>query len=118
MPETGNSPSQGLRNFHSNPKSSSDASPTFAPIQGNEKNRLVRCRVCGFPCDKERDVQAKEGSWAGYGISQGDQLTAGSSPLSDGRTVSASGGAQNKDKYYNRTITAGCPGCGTLSYTE
>ena len=116
MPVAGDSPSQGLKNFHSNPKSSTNASPTFAPIKGNEKDRLVRCRTCGFPCDMERDVKSVEGTWAGLGIDQGSQLTANASPLSDGRTLSAAGGAQNADRYYSRTVVGGCPNCGDFLY--
>ena len=59
--------------FHSNPTSYTDATPTRAPIKGNEKDRLVRCKICGFPCDKERDVKSKDGTWAGLGISYSAQ---------------------------------------------
>ena len=61
-------------------------------------------------------MHTEDNTWAGFGISQGDQLTAGVSTISDGRSLTASGGAQNADKYYSRTITAGCPGCGCLTY--
>ena len=29
--------------------------------EGDEADRLVRCRVCGFICDKDRDIQIKDG---------------------------------------------------------
>lgn len=77
----------GLRGFHSNPRSSTNATQTQAPIKGNEAERLVRCRTCGFPCDKERDSKSFEGSWAGLGVDFGSEKTANSSPLSDGRTL-------------------------------
>lgn len=70
MPNAGSYPSRGF---------SHAAGATTFTIKGNEASRLVRCRVCGFPCDKERDSKAKEGSWAGFGINEGQQLTAGTS---------------------------------------
>lgn len=45
----------------------------------NEGDRLVRCRVCGFICDRERDIRIDDGKWAGLGIQQGTQLTGGAS---------------------------------------
>src|SRR3990167_5784069 len=48
-------------------------------VKGNEADRKVRCKICGFICDRERDVRLPEGSFAGLGISYGSQQTAGSS---------------------------------------
>ena len=115
MPEDRLSPSEGLQNFHSNPKSSSNSAQTTAPIKGNEGDRLVRCRVCGFPCDKERDAKQKEGSWAGLGVSFGEQLSAGTS-IGDRRVPAAGVVATTVDQYYNRTIAGGCPCCGCFTY--
>lgn len=97
-------------NFHISP-----GARTGNP-KGNEASRMVRCRICGFPCDKERDSKAREGSWAGLGVSYSAQQTAASSPRSDGRSIGAGAQAQKADKYYNRTIAAGCPSCGCLTY--
>ena len=108
--------SQGLHNFHSNPKSSTDANETDAETNGNEADYRVNCRVCGFPCVTHRDVRQKEGTWAGTGVSLGEQKTASSSPLSDGRSIAAGTQTQNADKYYDRTIIGGCPCCGTYDY--
>ena len=83
----------------------------------NEGDRLVRCRVCGFICDKERDVQIKDGKWAGLGVKYGPQLTA---PASVGDAMIPAAGTVTKtpDKYYNREISGGCPACGTYMYNE
>ena len=87
---------------------------TFS-IKGNEGSRMVNCRICGFPCDMERDVKSKYGTWAGWGINQGTQLTAGTS-VGDRRVPAAGTVATTVDTYYDRTITGGCPACGTLVY--
>lgn len=60
-------------NFSRSPGTSS------APFKGNEADRLVRCKHCGFICDKERDARFPDGSYAGFGIAQGTQLTTGES---------------------------------------
>ena len=83
--------------------------------KGNEASRMVRCRICGFPCDKERDSKAKDGSWAGLGVSQGVQLNAGTS-IGDRRVPAAGAVATTVDQYYNRTVVGGCPACGCLTY--
>jgi len=44
---------------------------TSSVIKGDEKDRLVRCRHCGWICDKERDVNLRDGTYAGYGINHG-----------------------------------------------
>lgn len=90
---------------------------TSYSIKTNEKSRLVRCNICGFPCDIERDAQAKYGSWAGFGINQGSAQTAGHS-IGDARVPAAGSVSQKADTYYNRDITAGCPACGSLVYAE
>ena len=94
---------------------SEDTGASSSSVKGNEKDRLVRCKICGFPCDKERDVKSKDGTWAGLGISYSAQLTAGSSPLSDRRD---STGVQVGDNYYTREVVAGCPCCSSLLYWE
>ena len=88
---------------------------TTFTFKGNEKDRMVNCRICGFPCDKERDVKQQEGSWAGFGISQGEQLSAGTS-IGDRRVPAAGAVATTVDQYYSRTIVGGCPCCGCLTY--
>lgn len=52
---------------------------TSSVTKANEASRLVRCKHCGWICDKERDVRLKDGSYAGFAINQGSQLTAGAS---------------------------------------
>lgn len=81
----------------------------------NEGDRLVRCRVCGFICDRERDVRIKDGTFAGFGISLGSQQTAGAS-IGDAMIPAAGTVTPTPDKYYNRTITGGCPCCGSFLY--
>ena len=88
---------------------------TTFQIKGNEKERLVRCRFCGFPCDKERDVKQQENSWAGLGITYSNQLTANAS-IGDRRVPAAGAVTQAADKYYTRTIVGGCPNCGSYLY--
>ena len=46
---------------------------TTSVVKGNEKDRLIRCRHCGWICDLERDVKLKDGSYAGFGINHGQQ---------------------------------------------
>lgn len=100
---------ENATNFHISP------SATFGQIKGNEASRMVNCRICGFPCDKERDSKAKDGSWAGIGVTYGVQLTAGTS-IGDKRVSGVSGGATTVDTYYERTVSGGCPLCGCLTY--
>ena len=99
----------GLTNHCRVPNANSSVTKT------NEGSRMVRCRHCGFPCDKERDSKAKEGSWAGFGINQGEQLNAGTS-VGDRRVPASGVIATTVDQYYDRVITAGCPCCGSLVY--
>ena len=88
---------------------------TLFEVKGNEQDRLVRCRFCGFPCDKERDVKQQENSWAGLGIVYSATLTAGTS-LGDKRVPAAGAVATSADTYNTRTIVGGCPGCGSYLY--
>ena len=81
-------------------------------VKGNEADRKVRCKICGFICDRERDVRLPEGSFAGLGISQGVQLSAGTS-IGD-RMVST--GVTSVDLYYDRDVRSGCPSCGSMMY--
>lgn len=96
------------RGFHRSPGTNSSV------VKGNE-TRLIRCVNCGFPCDRERDPRAPEDSWLFLSINYGSQLTAGSSPLSDRRDSS---GAQVPDNYYERTVSGGCPCCGSPIYDK
>lgn len=74
-------------------------------IKGDESRR-VRCRFCGFPCDRDRDLIVREGSFAGKGVSHGTQQ-------STSYTVS---GKSVTDYYYELTINGGCPQCGSFVY--
>jgi len=100
---------ENATNYHISPGASTST------VKGNEKDRMVNCRVCGFPCDMERDGMAKDGSWAGLGIAFGTQLTAGTS-IGDRRVPAAGAVATTVDQYYNRTVNTGCPCCGTLTF--
>ena len=33
----------------------------------------MRCRVCGFICDRERDISIDDGKFAGLGVNNGSQ---------------------------------------------
>lgn len=81
-------------------------------VKGNEAERKVRCKICGFICDRERDVRMPEDSYAGLGISYGVQLTAGTC-IAD--RINSSG-VTSADQYYNRDVRAGCPHCGSFLY--
>lgn len=83
----------------------------------NESDRLVRCRVCGWICDKERDVQIKDNTFAGLGVSYSSQQTASAS-VGDAKTPAAGSVSGTADRYYTRTISGGCPCCGTYMYDE
>lgn len=96
------------RGFHRSPGTNTSV------VKGNE-TRLVRCVHCGFPCDRERDSRSPEDSWVFLGINYGEQLTASSSKLSDRRD---STGAQVPDNYYERTVSGGCPSCGSVLYDK
>lgn len=83
--------------------------------KGNEAERMVHCRICGFPCDKERDSKSREGSWAGLGIKYVGPLTAGTS-IGDRRVPAAGVTATTVDQYYTMTHGGGCPNCGCFTY--
>lgn len=101
--------------------------------EGNEADRLVRCRVCGWICDRERDVRMKDGVFAHLGIKYSEQQTADSSigDAPSGRSTSEWGefgwgdsgwgeeeSNRKPDKYYTREVVGGCPCCGTFLYDE
>src|SRR3990167_2958645 len=48
--------------FSRSPGTSSSVTKT------NEATRLVRCKHCGWICDRERDIRSEDGSYTGYGI--------------------------------------------------
>ena len=106
-PDAGNATTQG--GYNRPPGASSSAT------KGNEAERLVRCRVCGFPCDLERDVNLKDGSYAGFGISLGAAQTMGVT-VGDNKTPAAGAVSGTRQTYYNRTVTGGCPCCGSFIY--
>jgi hypothetical protein len=88
---------------------------TSSVTKTNEADRLVHCRVCGFICDKERDVRIPDGRFAGFGIDQGTQQTASSS-IGDAKTPAAGSVSGTPDKYYERDVRGGCPCCGSYLY--
>ena len=81
----------------------------------NEADRLVRCRVCGFICDRERDVRIEDGKFAGLGVQQGSQKTASAS-IGDAKTPAAGSVSGTADRYYDRDVRGGCPACGSYLY--
>ena len=101
-PSRGLSPSPGVSSFG---------------IFGDEASRLVRCKICGFPCDKTRDGMAEYDTWAGLGISYSDQKTADAS-IGDVKTPAAGTVTPTPDRYYDRTIVSGCPCCGSMIYDK
>lgn len=90
-------------------------SVTSSVTKHNEGERLVRCRICGWICDRERDVRIGDNRFAGLGINQGAQQTAGSS-IGDAMVPAAGSVSKTPDKYYNRVVSGGCPACGTYMY--
>jgi len=86
-----------------------------AVTKTNEGARLVRCRVCGWICDRERDVRIDDGRFAGLGIQFSTQQTAGAS-IGDSKTPAAGSVSGTPDKYYTRTVGGGCPSCGSFMY--
>ena len=81
----------------------------------NEADRRVRCRICGWICDKERDVRIREGAFAGIGVGYSAQLTAGSA-IGDVKTPAAGSVSGQADRYYDRTVSGGCPCCGSYLF--
>lgn len=90
---------------------------TSSVTRHNEGDRLVRCRVCGWICDRERDARIRPGAFAGIGVSYGEQKTAGSS-IGDAKTPAAGSVSGTPDKYYERTVEGGCPCCGSYLYDQ
>jgi hypothetical protein len=97
------------------PKAFSQSPGASSSVTKGNETRLIRCRHCGWICDKERDVNLRDGSYAGFGINQGAQLTAGSS-IGDRKTPVAGSVSGTADQYYDRTVSAGCPCCGSYVY--
>lgn len=95
--------------FHRSP----GASTSLTKV--NEGDRLVRCRVCGFICDRERDLKLPDGSYAGLGVVYSAQQTAAVSK-GDAKTPAAGVVSGTPDRYYTRTIAGGCPCCGSYLY--
>jgi hypothetical protein len=81
--------------------------PDWRGIKGDE-SRYVRCRFCGFPCDRDRDLIIRDGSFAGKGVSYGAQQ-------SGTYTV---GGVSVTDYYYDAEAQGGCPNCHSFRYAE
>ena len=83
----------------------------------NEADRLVRCRVCGWICDRERDVRMKDGVFAHLGIKYSSAQTADAS-IGDARVPAAGTITTTPDTYYTREVVGGCPSCGTFLYDQ
>lgn len=96
--------------FHRSPGADSS-------VTKDNESRLVRCQVCGFICDRERDVKVPEGSFAGTGVSYGEEKTAGAS-VGDAVVPAAGAVTSKPDKYYERTVSGGCPSCGSYLYDQ
>jgi ribosomal protein S27E len=72
-----------------------------------DESRLVRCKFCGFICDPDRDLQLKDGSFAGKGIDYGSQQSA---------TITYRNGKTETIYYYEPTTNFGCPFCASGLY--
>jgi len=90
-------------------------SATSTSVKGNEKDRFGRCKHCGWICDRERDVRLPDGNYAGFGINQGTQLTMGTS-VGDAKTPAAGAVSGSAQQYYDRSMLAGCPSCGSYTW--
>lgn len=88
---------------------------THTVIKGNEASRLVRCRHCGWICDKERDVRLPSNSYGKLGIHYGEQLTMGTT-VGDNKTPAAGVVSGTPQGYYVRNVSSGCPCCGSYLY--
>jgi len=75
-------------------------------VKGDE-SRLVRCKFCGWICDPDRDMQLKDGSFAGKGIDYGSQKSA---------TLTYPSGKTETVYYYEVTVNGGCACCGSFLY--
>jgi hypothetical protein len=76
-------------------------------VKGDE-SRFVRCRFCGWICDRDRDLIVKDGSFAGRGTAYGAQKSA----------TYTVGGVSVTDYYYEPSIQGGCPCCGSYRYAD
>ena len=88
---------------------------TSSVVKGNEADRLVRCRNCGFICDRERDVRLQDQTHAGFGVNLGAAKTATASK-GDARVPAAGSISTKADTYYSRDVSGGCPCCGSYLY--
>ena len=95
--------------FSKSPSVSSSVTKT------NEGDRLVRCRICGFICDRERDISIDDGKFAGLGVQLGTQKTAGTS-IGDSKAPAAGSVSGTADRYYDRDVKGGCPACGSFLF--
>lgn len=91
--------------------------PVMSNIDPNEGDRLVRCKICGFICDRDRDLSLPLGSWAGNGVKLDAAATAGTC-ASDALVPAAGTVTPKADTYYTRQIKSGCPCCGSLTYDD
>ena len=94
---------------------SRSAGTSSSVTKHNEGDRLVRCRVCGWICDRERDVRIDDHTFAGLGVQLGSQKTADAS-VGDAKTPAAGSVSGTPDRYYDRQVSGGCPCCGTYMY--
>jgi len=62
-------------------------------------------------------VRIKDNTFAGLGVSFSAQSTAAAS-IGDAKTPAAGSVSGTPDRYYERTISGGCPNCGTYMYDE
>ena len=85
---------------------------TTAPIKSNEAEILGRCKICGFPCNRERDTRLHPNSYAGLGINYAATATAGTC-VGDKRVPAAGAVATSADTYNERDVVGGCPSCGS-----
>ena len=110
-------PKQGLfRNLESGYPDDYCKSPGVetSRIKPNEKDLLIRCNICGFICDKDRDLSLKDGSFAGIGVKY-TGATAGTC-ISDAMVPAAGTVSRKADTYYTRDVKGGCPSCGSFLF--
>lgn len=93
----------------------SKAPGVSSAVTKTNESRLCRCRVCGFICDRERDVRIKDGRFAGLGVKFSEQQTAGTS-IGDSKAPASGSVSGTADRYYTRDVSGGCPCCGTYMY--
>ena len=77
--------------------------------QKGDESRLVRCRFCGWICDPDREMEIKDGSFAGKGVSFGTKQTTSTYYVGSGRKAVT-------DTYYEPKISGGCPACGCFKW--